>query len=598
MTFIHVNFNNETISSSKQNICQLKDLKNSSMEGANKILQAFTELLVKEISQNNIMRIIQIIDHPKSLQLIKRVEKFFELLGKEFSKHAEISLNQIIFKSSKLDLFDINISGTFCNQIDLDENNPEDRIVINNQIVFFKNFTNTTFTSKQHDPDDHPMSADGFCLHCDIYLDAHPNAVIHIINQNQFLVSISLPPQKIDLENMDSMLKILTYLCIRSIRIEKYSSFELIRQICEIHKCQLDIKPLSLEDCRQIINIIKESLKTNINIIKNHFDIKDELQTILTENTEFEEHCDDDSSYIEAAFWFVSQYPNRANDMLKYTDKNLLKHKLINKLLQEPSEQMQESFLKLFPEKSNLKTLLKTLQDKTITAPELESALDQKSSFSQIETLIRKIPAFKEHETLKVAIAETMIEKCQNYLISKNPKLKDIFTEKHLKNALEKSLSQQLCNEAHFSIATFVEKELLLSVEQFIKHLLKKLNAASYTHKTISTFDEYQKNFTDEVLFSCEGAIFSNPYQNHIKHKLYAVITQPKVNHKFTELYITIFKELLKIRNIFINHNHHEQFQIQEADDDNQINSSSHQQKQDTYDAQIIGDKCDNANLF
>ena len=216
---------------------------------------------------------------------------------------------------------------------------------------------------------------------------AHPKAIKHLLEQNKFPNGIYLYDMKIDDDNIAPVLQIVNHPSTNFTCIRQYSSFDLIRQICEtisLHGhggSNLQIMPHSSEDIQKIINIQKENFnystiifaKFQDSIVVNKFRQmhrykSQDMDVYSAENAELDEikyqvyknfliPCDN-NGLIKASNQFADTYPERREDLEKYLQKNWTKLKVDN-LLQNASTQDKEMFIKFFIAHSNSEHLEK-----------------------------------------------------------------------------------------------------------------------------------------------------------------------------------------------------------------------------------------------
>ena len=333
----------------------------------------------------------------------KDIELFFKQLAENLSGNPT-TLTKIIFK-------------------ELNSNNHY-------QKLFYQQLKNITFNE--------PISCP----------EADPNAIINLIQNNQFKKSILLSAE-IDNNNLESMLEI-----IKNGNVEK----------------KLFIELQSYRDMGVIMNIVKSYFVTDtITISSNN-------QKILIPQTFFDKKHKENNQFktlllnddISGLLEFYNNNPDRQSDFVKYLDNNWKNYNLISKF-NDTSKENQDSFLKLFSDEAikdlfplrlfpnpetalkehfphgctNIKTLFGIIKDDTIKAQDLLDATLPGKDFTPIDNLIKKSQEFTtyflKHMFDKVW---SIFEKCQNYL--KNKCLEDIFKEALLKTMIPKILVQHL----------------------------------------------------------------------------------------------------------------------------------------------------------
>ena len=212
----------------------------------------------------------------------KDIELFFKQLAENLSGNPT-TLTKIIFK-------------------ELNSNNHY-------QKLFYQQLKNITFNE--------PISCP----------EADPNAIINLIQNNQFKKSIELSAE-IDNNNLESILEI-----IKNNNVEK----------------KLSIKLQSYRDMAVIMNIVKSYFVTDtITISSNN-------QKILIPQTFFDKKHKENNQFktlllnddISCLLEFYNNNPNRQGDFVKYLDKNYEKCNLASKF-NNTSKENQDSFLEFF----------------------------------------------------------------------------------------------------------------------------------------------------------------------------------------------------------------------------------------------------------
>lgn len=226
---------------------------------------------------------------------LRKIEKFFEMLGKEFS-------------SKKLPIIDFNLS----------------KVIPSHQNIFSKECTNATFTN---DINKDPIS---------FFLDGQ--AAAELTSENEFSKPLELKISKIDEGNIDSVRqKIITNPNLKSIYICKYSSVDLLTQIfedCNTKPCAIIVSIDSLASYFEIANIlIKKCITADVDLYPLDHDLdllgNQLLSThiklifnLLGENRQFKKLCDEHGPIV-ANYKFTSDNPLRNKKLIEYLIKDL-----------------------------------------------------------------------------------------------------------------------------------------------------------------------------------------------------------------------------------------------------------------------------------
>lgn len=514
--------------------CSLETLNNSSLIKENALLENFANLAVEEFSQSLEIVLWEEISHEDDFTLLNVVSKLYKIIENKSFNPAYNS------KIRSIDLTNVRRE---------------------HQIYFCQDIKNITFVS------------------CLSLIQVDPNAMIFLISQNTFLKPIELFSNKIDDNNIDSMLKILKqlkvinkslYPDICSTYISQYSSVDLICQMLEdiFPSPKLTICILSSEDLWHITHSKKKAIDgflivSNLNQFPETF-----TQFYSNTHNENQRFIDD---YNAKGISAIIEHTKRQDDIVKFFDKYWGQYYTLIDQFAHANGELQNRFLTLCPKSSNLKFLLGLIKNQTITLKDLLYATSSKSDFSLLKHFVMHIPDFKQYllqHWNDWEWSRIIIHKCQNHLESNAPTLRDIFTDTHLKSVALKGLLQHSADDdgSNLRITRIITKELFSSLEEFQKYLAQLFWPECKTHFEKNPIQEgnplEKYNSLEEYMFliiEAMGHVLSNNERfansqvllNNKKFaKKYLLEINTHINHLVDEILFSnksvIFSESLK----------------------------------------------------
>lgn len=188
-----------------------------------------------------------------------------------------------------------------------------------------------------------------------------PNSTVNMICSNTFNSPFLFAPTNIDNNNIQSTLKIMSHPHLSNAIIKRYSSLDLALKVYEIlPSVDLEIKPQSIEDSKELIRLMKD-LGSKLDIeIEEGSQLYEEYLPVWRAKDKFQDLCYE-HGLIKGSVKFAYTYPEQIENLKKYLEKYSLEtHEEKTDLITQwknASLEVQKYFHLLLHDQSQLKEL-------------------------------------------------------------------------------------------------------------------------------------------------------------------------------------------------------------------------------------------------